>query len=279
MSKASETVVLVGGLAVFGPFWEPSLAPLQTSGRRFVVAERTAIRRFFAEDAAPAQATSPAQSQSSAQSDQVLWADWETEVSALGKLVSELADESGPVILVGHSMGGFLAEAVARTHPAEVAQLILLEASLPAPTDWPLPLFWLPRVLSLKPVSAIIKHFLYRWLSRYDYPPEVSERIARIYLSRPGVTQICAEFSEFNHWARELQSLCQKFPLQVPVTAQVSLGANYPISRADRIWVDQWRSHLRGLETSIPPRLVLWPRATHMVMASVPEALRELLSR
>ena len=55
------------------------------------------------------------------------------EVERLRRLMHELTLR-GPTIVVGHSLGGLYAEALARTHPSLVGGVVLVDGSVPTPS-------------------------------------------------------------------------------------------------------------------------------------------------
>jgi pimeloyl-ACP methyl ester carboxylesterase len=56
---------------------------------------------------------------------------WQITIEAYGKLVNELCEalDTGPVVLVGNSMGGFIAAEVAVSQPTRVQKLALVSAA------------------------------------------------------------------------------------------------------------------------------------------------------
>jgi pimeloyl-ACP methyl ester carboxylesterase len=97
-------VVLVHGFGAQGHWWD-HVAPLLAGGRRVVAVD---LSGHGGSDHRPAYDL----------------AHWTSEVIA----VAAAAEVAGPPVVVGHSMGGFVAIAAGATHPDDVAGVIVLDS-------------------------------------------------------------------------------------------------------------------------------------------------------
>jgi pimeloyl-ACP methyl ester carboxylesterase len=100
VAGSGPPLVLVHGVASSAAVWARNLGPLAEHHRVYQLDLFAAPSRAFALDAS---------------------------ADALGEWVANLPD--GPAVLVGHSMGGYLAARVAATHPRAVSRLVLVDAA------------------------------------------------------------------------------------------------------------------------------------------------------
>lgn len=103
-TAGAHTLVLESGLSETQTVWR-SLVPLLAARHRVLTWNRPGLGRSAERDAA----FTPAAHAASLQS------------------LLRLADVRGPVVLVGHAAGGFMAEAFARQHPQAVAGLVFID--------------------------------------------------------------------------------------------------------------------------------------------------------
>lgn len=95
------------------------------------------------------------------------------------------AGESGPYVLVGHSIGGIYIRMFTHLYPNEVAALVFVDSSHPEQKSrLPIPawaravesLFRLAPLLARSPIP-VLRFLAERMLPKSDYPPEVAERL------------------------------------------------------------------------------------------------------
>lgn len=155
-----------------------------------------------------------------------------------------------PYVLVGHSFGGLVAQLFARQHPAEVAGVVLLDAT--APQD----------LTALAAHENALQKGLARLMRRLAPPPR---------------------WHETEHAARSAAELAAAPPFP-PVPLRVVTGTKPAMAWATRPALLQARTaHQRGLAALSPlGRQVLAERSGHFPQFSEPElvvaTVRELLA-
>ena len=159
-------------------------------------------------------------------------------VAGLRRLLATL-QVAPPYVLVGHSFGGLVAHLFARLHPAEVAGVVLLEAT--APED----------LTALKAHENAVQKGL-AWLMRRLVPPQ--------------------RWHETEHTARSAAELAAAPPFP-PVPLRVVTGTRPAMAWATRPALLQARvAHQRALAALSPlGRQVLAERSGHFPQFSEPE--------
>jgi pimeloyl-ACP methyl ester carboxylesterase len=161
-----------------------------------------------------------------------------TIVSGLRRLLAAL-QVAPPYVLVGHSFGGLVAHLFARQHPAEVAGVVLLEAT--APED----------LTALKAHENAVQQGL-AWLMRRLVPPQ--------------------RWHETEHTARSAAELAAAPPFP-PVPLRVVTGTQPAMAWATRPALLQARAaHQRGLAALSPlGRQVVAEKSGHFPQFSEPD--------
>lgn len=208
-------------------------------------------------------------------------------VAAEADRIAQLLDvfgHFGPATVVGHSLGGFHAEAFARRYPDRCAGLVLVDTSVeedPRPllpravrTAWAggvagaLSAVGVPRAL-----GPAARRLVTRAATVAGHPPHPWER-AGYRTSR--VLRACAlEHATYGYQAAELAALRPGHPLPaVPVTVL----AAYDGSETAREL--RWLERQRALAAELGGRFTVAAPAGHLVMADAPETVaRAVLTR
>ena len=148
-------------------------------------------------------------------------------VSDLAALLREI-DEAGPVVLVGHSMGGLMVRLYALTHPRQVAGVVLVDAVVPEVLASPIgakavrafsrTLGWVSygaRYGMMRPVAVLAG-------DRIGLTPEASAEKRRIHGSAPHARWAAEEVGQWT--ATSDQARAADFPPNLPI-AVITAGA------------------------------------------------------
>jgi pimeloyl-ACP methyl ester carboxylesterase len=209
------------------------------------------------------------------------------------------AGVEGPVILVGHSFGGVLAEAYARLRPDRLAGLVLIDASVPAEyageagddhgrrpvgrvraaatsallrdAARPALRFFLPKAMvglgtttgSTRGILAVL-------------PPELSDRLT----DPRHLARTMHENQHIGGHCRDLLLLRESAPLpEIPVRVLVGRLGPRVWRREQKVWIEDQRGQLGNFGDDVTLTLL---DSAHMVMLDRPDdvaaAIRELHS-
>ncbi|MBV7363177.1 alpha/beta fold hydrolase [Actinomycetaceae bacterium TAE3-ERU4] len=253
------TVVLVGGLAVLPKEWQDL--------QKHLKGKTKIITRAGLETKA-GQPTST----------------WETEIQKIVQTIETEYSAGNKITLVGHSLGGYLAEGVARQCPEKIERLILLDSALLPknalkPNEKHARRQALEKIITktilglssqkirtkaLKPVAHIRGH-------KGKIKKEITQELGK----KNNVQQVISELINENEWARKLQAL-QTRPLPPRVEIVIALGKRNPLSYGQQTWVNRWNQRAQTLRTQTrqnsagKPETIIrtWtlPRTAHMLM-------------
>ncbi|WP_040313058.1 alpha/beta hydrolase [Gleimia coleocanis] len=216
---------------------------------------------------------------------------WEAELAHLYAHVSKIVSVHGPVQLLGHSMGGLLAEGFARLYPGLVKHLVLLDTASPER----FPTVKHEHVPFRKEVSCLGTSLFSRAVI-HSFPVAVSalalargnsftqaKNLHNLYSTENAVRYFFAELQQEKVWTAQLVEVSKTHALQVPclvLAAPGNLSAWLPSQkswvRAQRILAENLASetkHVPGVANGEPRVFKVIERATHMVMLSQPAAL------
>jgi len=160
-------------------------------------------------------------------------------VSDLAALLREI-DEDGPVVLVGHSMGGLMVRLYALTHPRQVAGVVLVDAVVPEVLASPIGaravrafsrmLGWVSRGARygmMRPVAVLAG-------DRIGLTPEASAEKRRIHGSAPHARWAAEEVGQ---WAATSdQARAADFPPGLPI-AVITAGAEETATALKKVQV------------------------------------------
>jgi pimeloyl-ACP methyl ester carboxylesterase len=161
------------------------------------------------------------------------WSDMSPRPRTAGVIAEELhalldaADEKGPYVLVGHSFGGLAARVFTGRYPAEVAGLVLVDASHPAqcsPACNPacLPLQMVPRTESFYRLTGILAPL--GMLRLGDRIGLVPFRSAARGLPAAETDAVVAELSTTRYWRTSAAEFHGLFTSAAEATAAGALG-------------------------------------------------------
>ncbi|EME15614.1 alpha/beta fold hydrolase [Rhodococcus triatomae] len=182
---------------------------------------------------------------------------------------------AGPVTVVGHSLGGFYAEAFARLMPDLTAGLILLDASVSAGPRGRLPREW--RVAAARRAAAAISASgaqralgagVARMLNRAALPPGTHDRMRRISRDPRYLGAVLVEEAVYPDLVAEVAALRESHPL-LPVPRAVvaaHTGRRTP-------WGALRLRTQRGLAATLDARFVVLRPAHHYAMIDQPARL------
>lgn len=191
-------------------------------------------------------------------------------------------------VLVGQTLGGYLAQAFARSHPERVEALVLVHAGLPDPQlgrrirrdlavarllPWPLIRLYLHRALrrmiarleaagevSPEQARAVAGHFRRRFAELLDKPRVLARYglMANLHQARPLSREdfpdlagrLLLLLSEGNVFSRQLAALAEVFPGAV----SHAMGRGHNISLL--LKPEESHRHIRAFLAALPPELV-----------------------
>ncbi len=192
------------------------------------------------------------------------------EVAAVHRLVRQHGDE--PVDLVAHSMGAFVAEAYARSHPGYAHGLVLLDPSVEGrPRRYAEPLAG----RALRPTRRAARTRLaaallgrgQRWLDP-ALPPEHVDAVVAALRDGDFIDRCLTEWNAYPRWAADLLDLRRHTPLptarSLVVTAQRHRLSGWP--RRHRALARQLGGHHRVVRPS-----------GHLVMTAHPHRVAALI--
>jgi len=153
-------------------------------------------------------------------------------VADLAALLREL-DEVGPIVLVGHSMGGLMARLYALTHTDQVLGVVLVDAVTPDVIATPMGakgVYAFSRILNwashgarygmMRPIAALSG-------DRIGLPPDVFAEKRRIHGSAPHAHWAAEEVSRWR--ATSDQAGAADFPPAMPI-AVITAGAEHTVT-------------------------------------------------
>ncbi len=216
---------------------------------------------------------------------------WDTELSHLHKHIARIVDTHGSVQLLGHSMGGLLAEGFTRLYPEMVKHLILLDSASPerfstvtykgAPNiekDSFLDTALRSRVVC-KTFPALFSAFA---LARGNTLTQAST-LHDIYSSKNTVSHFFTEFQQEKFWAARLAEISACHSLSVPFLILAAPGNFTSWLPSQKSWINAQRklaekllnetNSLHNISNNQASVFHVIPHATHMVMLSQPAAL------
>ncbi|SDT16760.1 alpha/beta fold hydrolase [Microlunatus soli] len=197
------------------------------------------------------------------------------EVGTLAGLITAVGE---PVIIVGHSMAGPHAEALARRHPTLVTGIALLDGSLswrPRPSRAELGWLAASRLLRVRPKVPLVPEVtvkLQRQLAaaqsvRSD--PESMAALNDTYRDRQTLAMVAAESAAYGRQLTDLARLRRSVPMpEVPVLVLTAADGG------PRNWVeDQAR-----LATLLGGRQRVLQHCRHLIMLDRPDAVAQAIA-
>lgn len=199
------------------------------------------------------------------------------EVATLADLIRRLG---APAVVVGHSMGGPHAEALARLHPDLVAGLVLVDSSVEWKRQRPGPqALWLAaarathRALGIKPLQplgSLGDRILTANQSRRRRLLEATSPLAkRLFRDPEAAAAIIAEQAAYGQQIQDLADLREQHPF--PPVAVVVLTAAGDGGR-------QWVEDQRRLATLLGGRQVVSQESRHLMMLDQPDLVAEAVT-
>lgn len=192
------------------------------------------------------------------------------EVGTLAGLIAAVAE---PVIVVGHSMAGPHAEALARRHPELVAGVILLDGSLswrprpgPAERPWLLTSRLLRRGHALPVVPAVTAWFQQRAAAAQSVrtDPQTMATLNRTYQDRQTLAMVAAESAAYGRQLADLAELRRERPWP-PVPTLVLTAAD----GGPRHWIED-QARLAAL---LDGEHRVLQHCRHLIMLDRPDAV------
>ncbi|MFF0817689.1 alpha/beta fold hydrolase [Rhodococcus sp. NPDC003318] len=254
--SGAPAVVLVGGLAGNWFDWDALTADLEAD-RAVVRFDRPGFGFSPADGEAP---TAPGEAD---------------RIAA----VLDAAGVEGPVVVVGHSLGGFYAEAFARRHPRRVAGLILLDASVSGGHRGKIPRRWrttgarrTARVVTRSGLQRLLGPTVAWVFNRAGLEEHTRDWVRAIYQDPRYLEAALVEDAVFPDLAADVAALRRSDPLpRVPV-AVVAAHTGRPTPWG-RVWL-RWQ---RALAATLGARLVVLRPAHHHAMIDQPDRLARLI--
>ncbi|MGK5631822.1 alpha/beta fold hydrolase [Streptomyces sp. URMC 123] len=259
---AGPVCVLSGGLGASWYDWD-EVVPLLTPHRTVVRFDRPGFG-LSAPDPAGAAPTAAA------------------EADRIAGVLDALGLTGRPCTAVGHSMGGFYAEAFARLYPDRAAGLVLLDGSVEEhPRPWPLPRLrtaaarllgtavaaaGLPRAL-----GGAVRRLTVRAETVRPHPPAPGGLDTRCYRTGRVLRATVLENARYQDIAAELAALRAARPL--PGGLPVTVLAAYDESGAPREL--RWVERQRGLARTLGGTFRVAAPAGHLVMLDSPRDVAE----
>lgn len=197
------------------------------------------------------------------------------EVATLADLITTVG---GPVIVVGHSMAGPHAEALARRHPDAVAAIALLDGSLSwRPRPSPAELLWLAtsRLLRARPKVALLPEMTMRLQPRVAATqsvradPESMAALNHTYRDPQTLAMVTAESAAYGRQLTDLARL-RATAAMPPVPVLVLTAAD----GGPRSWTtDQAR-----LAAMLGGRQRVLDHCRHLIMLDRPDAVAQAIT-
>jgi pimeloyl-ACP methyl ester carboxylesterase len=254
-----HTIVLCSGLGGSPLDWRDTAAILRRDGHRVVVVERAGYRLDHPE---------------------LGWVPTvRGEVATIEKAVEA---ETGPVVLVGHSIASIYTEAFLRLHPEKVSRLILLDAAIESA-----PLGVLPRGLRLLAArwgasfaantglqylgAAPSRVLLTRAVPPDGWDPDVVRQVLGIYRRPSFLASAMAEYAVFSDLADELDQLRGDVPL--PRSSIIVVAAHTGVPTP---WGRSWVRRQRQFARSLRARFTVVEPSYHHIMIDQPRRVADL---
>lgn len=267
--KAAPPVLLISGLSVLHLDWQDVLAALENSFH------------VIAYDRAGTGFSDPAPSGVSASLYQ--------EVALAREII--IKHFNRPAIIVGHSMGGFIAESLARLYPQHCAKLILLDSSCEIERSKKelLDESFVTAVSSLRKGIERIVQWLWqsyrmrRLLAKmmfYSKPrplstltPTEDKRLnLKIYSSPWALSGFLRELRSYSHWALQRNKIAEQFPLSVPTVVMAAKAGRILYFDAWACLQHRWARQLKQDNPQTAVKFCLF-RSRHLAMRSCPHVV------
>ncbi|MYR07929.1 alpha/beta fold hydrolase [Gordonia sp. SID5947] len=188
-------------------------------------------------------------------------------------------DELGvdvPAVLVGHSLGGFYAEAFARLYPELTAGLVWLDTSLaqPAPgrcrsSTKAARARRVARFLTALGLTSLFGPVVYRVALGSKYPDGLSSstrrRADRVFCRGEYLEALMVELSAFDSLGREVVDIRSRFSLRGPGVVAAVQGRRRTWASAR--WIKQQKSFAVAMSAAF---VVLGPAAHHVMIDRAP---------
>jgi len=211
-----------------------------------------------------------------------------TQIAKELKALLDAADEAGPYVLVGHSLGGFTVRVFTSLYPNEVAAVVLVESGHPdqeermqaalSPTersqqerDQKLQSFLVPWIIRLG-----IARLVWRDAGPESFSRELREEINHLTWQSKALHAADAEMQALEESSAEVraaQNLGER-PLIVLTGAKSQLGNSPPGKTEEeqqRIWEEVLQAELARLSTR--GKQIIVPESGHMMPYERPEAV------
>lgn len=186
---------------------------------------------------------------------------------------------AGPVVVVGHSLGGFYAEAFARLHPQRTAGLILLDTSVSAGQRGRIPRAWRVRVAraagavaSGSGVQWLLGPAVARMLNHAGVAPHTRDWVRAIYRDPRYLEAALVEDAVYPDVAAEVFALRRSDPLPAVPVVVVAAHTGHPTP-----WGRAWLRMQRRLAAELGARFEVLQPAHHHAMIDQPDRLAALI--
>ena len=208
-----------------------------------------------------------------------------------------VGDATAPLLIVGHSFGGLLAEAYARVRPERVCGLVLLDASIPADYDsggtpydaevlpnWRKWLGYLPTLPFADPLMGkAIAASVVAGATRHDDFRDVYANLPTDAVIQLGSKATIARALYDDHSIGALSHsllAARSGPLQLPIPVLLASSGPRVLPLAQRTWVERHRAESADLGTDISLAVA---DGAHMLMldrpSEVADAILDVMAR